>query len=200
MRIAFLGWGSLIWNPRGLRIRAGWQDDGPDLPIEFARISSDGRLTLVICQESEWRHVAHVQTLWAYACHTSVGAARCNLRQRERTPRMHSIGFLLTSSPDDKGSRILTDEQLGHMREWAAGKGLDAVVWTDLPSNWDGPPKQYRDKVQQPFNRENVIAYLRSLRGETQRKAERYIRFAPKQVDTPIRREIGNTLGWTCLK
>lgn len=52
MRIAILGWGSLIWNPNGLPIRGDWQRGGPVLPIEFSRISSDERLTLVIDEQN----------------------------------------------------------------------------------------------------------------------------------------------------
>jgi len=45
-KIIVLGWGSLIWDPRELKIKnSEWQKDGPNLPIEFARISQDGRLT-----------------------------------------------------------------------------------------------------------------------------------------------------------
>ena len=48
MKIAVLGWGSLIWNKGNLRLTTNWTDGGPILPIEFSRISDDGRLTLVI--------------------------------------------------------------------------------------------------------------------------------------------------------
>jgi hypothetical protein len=48
MKIAVIGWGSLIWCPGSLRIQTAWHNDGPSLPIEFARILKDGRLTLVI--------------------------------------------------------------------------------------------------------------------------------------------------------
>lgn len=49
MKIAILGWGSLIWDPRALRtVGKKWSDGGPTLKIEFSRISSDDRLTLVI--------------------------------------------------------------------------------------------------------------------------------------------------------
>ncbi len=53
MTIVVLGWGSLYWAPRELRIRDGWQADGPHLPVEFVRVSSDGRLTLVLFEEAE---------------------------------------------------------------------------------------------------------------------------------------------------
>ena len=52
MKIAILGWGSLLWQPKDLQFdkEIGWSANGPFLPIEFARISKDGRLTLVITE------------------------------------------------------------------------------------------------------------------------------------------------------
>jgi hypothetical protein len=51
-RIAILGWGSLIWEPRELETIGGWQMGGPVLPIEFSRVSNDGRLTLVVDEKN----------------------------------------------------------------------------------------------------------------------------------------------------
>lgn len=49
MKIAVLGWGSLIWDQGNLQINDDrWHTAGPLLPIEFARISGGSRLTLVI--------------------------------------------------------------------------------------------------------------------------------------------------------
>lgn len=54
MKIACLGWGSLIWNPGDLKIKTeDWFSGGPILPIEFVRISTDKRVTLVIDEESK---------------------------------------------------------------------------------------------------------------------------------------------------
>jgi len=57
MRIAVLGWGSLIWKPDKPAISAPWHANGPLLPIEFARISLDGRLTLVLCPDDLWNRL-----------------------------------------------------------------------------------------------------------------------------------------------
>ena len=43
-----LAWGSLVWDPRELKTAVKFTPDGPLLPIEFCRISADGRLTLAI--------------------------------------------------------------------------------------------------------------------------------------------------------
>ncbi|HUW95137.1 MAG TPA: hypothetical protein VMW58_05080 [Anaerolineae bacterium] len=166
------------------------------MPIEFARVSKDGRLTLVICDESDHPSVAEVPTLWAYSCRTDLATARCDLRDREHTPTVDSIGFLSTRQDDDSSSNVLTQKQLEGVRGWARHKGLDGLVWTDLRANWHNPPRGFRDKVTQPLNEDNVILYLSSLEGDTLCKAERYIGFAPQQVDTPIRRRIEQQLGW----
>ena len=49
MKIAILGWGSLVWDPGSLSQLCGlFEQGGPTLRIEFSRVSEDGRLTLVI--------------------------------------------------------------------------------------------------------------------------------------------------------
>jgi len=55
-----IGWGSLIWQPEKLKFKSEWYGDGSWLPLEFARISSDGRLTLF-----RYQNAHQVQTYWA---------------------------------------------------------------------------------------------------------------------------------------
>ena len=77
MKIAILGWGSLIWLPKDLKFdtNSGWKENGPVLPIEFARISKDGRLTLVITPNG-----TEVPTLYAVSSFDSLNLAVLNQR------------------------------------------------------------------------------------------------------------------------
>src|SRR5205085_4025861 len=78
MKIACLGWGSLVWDPRSLHVRSQWFTDGPLLPIEFARESKDKRITLAITSGSP-----AVRSLWALSSFDSVDAAKTDLALRE---------------------------------------------------------------------------------------------------------------------
>jgi hypothetical protein len=85
-QIAVIGWGSLISSPGVLRVQSRWHRDGPSLPVEFARISSGNRVTLVIHPPSQ-----NQQTLWASAVSGDLAQVRESLREREGTRRLDTI-------------------------------------------------------------------------------------------------------------
>jgi hypothetical protein len=76
--------------------------------------------------------------------------------------------------------------------EWALARGVDAVIWTALPSKFEG-------KNNRTPQMDEVVAYLRKLAGSMRDNAERYVRLAPRQIDTTYRRKIEAELGWTPL-
>ena len=119
--IACLGWGSLTWDPRELPIQRYWFDDGPLAPVEFARQSRDGRMTLVILDGAR-----PVRSLWALMEAQCEEDAREHLREREGILRKN-VDKHVGSWPSGTTSGIAGLEQ------WARSKNIDAVVWTALP-------------------------------------------------------------------
>jgi hypothetical protein len=173
---AILGWGSLISKPEGdasigqkpLRISGTFVPGGPSLPIEFSRISQDGRLTLVIDPSQG----TPCDTFYAVSSLPDLNAAIQNLAEREGTP-VRNIHF---ASRDETYS----DEIKRGISAWLLNNDFDGAVWTGLP-----PKFQFQDF--QGFSTEAAIAYLKSLTGATRDKAFNYITTAPPTVKTPVR-------------
>jgi hypothetical protein len=176
MKIACLGWGSLIWDPRELKVQRSWFEDGPLASVEFLRQSNDGRITLVLNDASP-----PVRLLWALMDVSELDVALESLRGREGISVKNSklIGsWTAGDEPDSYG-----------FSTWAEKLGFDAVIWTNLR------PK-FGNEDRAPSEAE-VVGYLKSLRGTARDHAERYVRNAPGQIDTPIRRAIEAELGWS---
>lgn len=182
MRIAVLAWGSLVWQPRnrhGSVLVAGpWHRDGPVLPVEFARISSDGRLTLILVPGYPHRS----QVLWAVSAFDDVAAARDNLARREtRAPTDMIHGITTGGAPVGNPPSGIREA----VSAWSAGRDLDAVIWTGLGpgERWDGG-----------FEGTAAVEYVAGLSGDARRRAVEYIRRAPGQIDTPVRRALRSFL------
>jgi hypothetical protein len=131
-----------------------------------------------------------VQSLWAWSGLSELNRARENLRKREETPNVGNIGFLVVT---DKAEHGRFPEIVQKIRGWAASReDIDAVIWTDLPSNFENVENR-------EFNANNVISFLKNLNSQAKDKAEEYVREAPPQVMTNMRNIIKEKLGWTCL-
>ena len=179
MLIACLGWGSLIWDPRELPVRSEWFADGPLLPIEFARHSRDGRVTLVLLDKAPV-----VRSLWALMSVSDLQAAKEALADREGMTGFDKTKYIGYWSEDEKSSGIAVDE----IAEWAGLIEIEAVIWTALSSTFGD--------VYGPVLADEVIEHLRSLSHEKRRNAKRYVRRAPRQIDTEVRRRIEREFGW----
>jgi hypothetical protein len=185
MKIAILGWGSLIWCPGGLRVRTRWYADGPSLPIEFARISQDDRLTLVIHPGS-----AKQSTYWALSEFTKLKDARQNPKIRERT-RSEDIHHVLR---DGTGEGDAAPGIAQKIASWASQRAVDAVVWTGLNSNW-------QEKRGSHFTVDDATAFLLSLEAARDPaktaydRAREYLTYAPAGINTAVRQAM-RARGW----
>jgi hypothetical protein len=183
-RIAVIGFGSLIWRIRSrsgkLKLRSMWHKDGPFLPVEYARKSENGRLTLVIVPG-----VTPQRTLWAYSAFDNLDDAKENLRKREgKNVESQYI------SKWGRGVGLDNDSTAQTIAKWAAGKELLGVVWTALP------PKDKFGRNNK-MTAEEALEYLSSLKDYKRKVAKEYVTKAPSQIDTKIRRLARVKLGWS---
>ncbi|RCH56286.1 hypothetical protein DJ568_00010 [Mucilaginibacter hurinus] len=178
MKIACIGWGSLIWDPREFNAEKAWKEDGPVLPLEFARKSSDGRLTLVIYPDAK-----QSKTYWTIMHANELLDAKTSLAKREGCPTLRPIGCLeRTTLPIDAIQKII--------HEWLIASNCDAVIWTNLSA------KFYEDKGTQAPSLKDALEYLAGLKDDAYIKAEEYVRKAPPNIRTYFREKFEQKLGW----
>jgi hypothetical protein len=176
MKIACLAWGSLYWDPRELLVTPPWVSDGPTLPIEYVRQSSDNHLTLVVTKDG-----APVPTLWALMPVANLAEAVESLRMRE--------GRYMNESRVGRWPHTTAYPYSAEIGAWAQKKELDAVVWTALPPKFRGT-----DGLSPTLT--EAIAHLSSLQGASKDIAEQYVRRTPAVVSTPFRTAFEKQFGW----
>ena len=179
MKIAVIAWGSIIGDPRGLKIQSDWDNKGPELEIEFSRVSKDCRLTLVIDPINGHK----VKTYYAQSIREDLRDVIADLRDREGTI-IKRIGYIDVCNGNSSKSEF--PEQIDvfeTIKKWCESVNYHAAVWTALPA-------QFKEQTNMDFSVDNVITYLKNLPLSARNNALNYIRKAPKEVKTPIRREI----------
>ncbi len=185
MKSAVLAWGSVVSDPWDLQVAAEFAPNGPLLPIEFCRVSGDGRLTLALDETFG----AVCTTYSAPSAIQSLDGAIENLRLRERVPDGSEVRFVEPAS--DKQSDIAMQRHpkaVAAIAAWAESNGYDAAIWAALKSNFDEP-----DKGGELFPVTAAIRYLETLESRDAAKfaqALAYIRNAPVEVETPVRDEV----------
>lgn len=179
-RIAVLGWGSLIWDPRPAFNRqvGPWEPGGPQLAIEFCRISESRRNALTLVIDS---HLGTpVETLYTISKRSDINEAIADLRLREGTSPAR-IGYVNRASSVEHGRDARVVEAIGN---WAEVTNIQSVIWTDLPSNFpEREPDRFIDAA---------LTHLRSLSPEGIQKSVEYIVKAPPQMTTRLRAAIMN--------
>ena len=175
MKIACLGWGSLIWKSGALPVAGEWQTDGPSLPVEFCRVSDGGELATAICMNAP-----AVPVLWAWLEATTLSVACRALREREAIPEDRCDGI---------GSLLITGRDTGILTTWAREKGIEAIIWTGLRRE-----ARHRKAGFLPWTKPSLISTASAERPRSH--ARDYICRVPAQLDTPYRRAIKEVLGW----
>jgi hypothetical protein len=180
LRISVLAWGSIVLDHQNLAITRQFEPIGPCLPIEFCRVSRDGRLTLVI----EEALAAPCITYSATSAFDNLDAAIVNLRDREGMPTNRGVGFTVLDCGEASPRAVECHPRaVKIITAWANAKGFDAAIWTALGSN-------FAEKARESFSVEAAIRYLGALDGKTLEAALTYIRRAPPEVQTPVREAV----------
>lgn len=160
--IVCLGWGSLIWRPEDLPLvdnrPEAWRADGPELPVEFLRVSSNGCLTLVVDESSP-----DVPVLWNQLSVNTMPEAIEALRLREGDTRRSWIGSWPNDSIFEGGRNV---------ERWARSRSFEGVVWTAIPAKFDSTDHRRPTQAE-------ALNYLLGLSGNVRTRAEEYVRRAP---------------------
>ena len=180
MKIAILGWGSLLWdkNPTFDEQHHDWKYNGPELRLEFSRISGTidppkgrlGALTLVIDNENG----SPCRVAYTISKRNDPADAISDLRCREGTI-LKRIGYWYA----DRSNECVPDIPDG-LVDWAQKMALDAVMWTGLESN-------FQKETNNQFSTETALEHLQGLSVEAKAKAAEYIWLSPDFVKTPLR-------------
>lgn len=179
MKIAIIGWGSSIWDPRELPREGIWQEDGPILKIEFSRISRDCRLTLVVDEKNG----VEVKTRFVLSPRSDIEDTMNDLRIREGTGKKW-IGYV--DIKHDQNSLIYNPNQVNihkNVKNWCIDKSFDAAVWTALLPN-------FFKETKHNFSIDNALKYIESLPKSAKNSALKYIQNAPFEVLTPLRSKL----------
>lgn len=178
MKIAILGWGSLLWDkrPEFNDNHADWQFDGPTLKIEFSRVSAtrNGALTLVL----DAKNGEKCQVAYAFSKRKNPDDAICDVRNREGTI-LKNIGYYFA---DKSRMQDLNKEVLNIIQNWALEKKIDVVIWTALESNF-----QNKSKFKKIFSIQEALCHIQALDREGKANAAEYVWRSPAFVKTPLR-------------
>ncbi len=185
MKIAVVAWGSLVRGPGELPTAGGFAPNGPLLPIEFCRVSRDGRLTLVVDETFGAECATHA----APSALDDLDAAIEALRAREGMSSARGVGFVdLASGRRSEAAEERHPQALATIAAWAEAGGFDAAIWTALASNF-----AESGKGGELFSVTAALRYLETLQARDASAfaaAVAYIHAAPGEVETPVREEV----------
>lgn len=176
-KIAIIGFDCMVKSPKNLKGSIGkWESGGPALPIEFTRISGDGRLTPVIDKNG-----TEIKTVFSKFKYDNLNRAILEVAKRQGITNNNKVGYI-----DLKNSLVNGDcyercpEACQKIAEWAKQKGFSAVVWNGLG-------RKFKDAIGVTYSPNNAMQYLKSLNRTKKSKAIKYIKSLPKYISTTFR-------------
>lgn len=176
-KIAIIGWGSLLFpqNKKKLSIVGNkFNENGPQVPLELTRISSDGRLTLVIDEDAGVENNA----LYAISKHKTINKAFDELVKTEKVnPKL--IGVVDIRNKQTSESATKHSNTTMSIANWARKNKFDAVLWCALG-------RKFKDKINVKFSPENAVSYLSKLPVQERNNSIKYIKSLPKTIKTPV--------------
>jgi hypothetical protein len=145
MKIAYFAWGSLLWNSDGLDLEKKWKKTNIRLPLNFSRISDNGkgRLTLVIDNINGVSNPIY----YAVTKINNLNTAIKNLKIREGTISKY-IGYINLKNEISRYSDRITQNDIQLFKEFAKKHKIDAIIWTDLYPNFKN------------FSTDNALKYI----------------------------------------
>jgi len=183
MKIGYLAWGSLLWDYTQLNLKSGWIESSLQLPLNFSRISDKGkgRLTLVIDNNSGKLNSIFISSTKI----NNLNKAINTLKLREKTKK-NNIGYINTKDNSSR-TNLLSPEQLQSIFQLAINNNLDAIIWTDIPPN-------FQEITGEKINTINALKYIDNKKNKkkTYIKIIKYI-FLCKiygNINTPISNSI----------
>jgi hypothetical protein len=195
-RIAVIAWGSLTWDDsRQFQRCSDWRFNGPALPVEFARVTSQReknqtRVSLVLLAGA-----TPVVTYWTEVNFMTVEDARRELAKAEGTTGsdpLSKIGFWSASSTSAGRLR----DTILDVGKWASALGLDSAVWTDLKPNLPNDSAQVFSPDLLPAVTQRIEQYRSHPKWFSE--ARDYVERAPRQITTLCRAALNAHFGWTC--
>ena len=153
MKIAYFAWGSLLWDSEGLDLQTSWKKTNIRLPINFSRISDNGKgkLSLVIDNINGISNPIY----YAITKTTNLNNAIENLKIREGTIPKY-IGYINLKNETSRYSERLTLTDIQKIKKFALKNKIDAIVWTDLYPNFKN------------FSTSNALKYIESKKKDEQ--------------------------------
>ena len=182
MKILYLAWGSLLWNNIGLNLTSKWKKSDVKLPLNFTRISDNGkgRLTLVIDYKN-----GILNNIWyAETEINNLNEAINVLKKREGTNKIN-IGYINFEKNKSRLGDLENKDKELLVKTFS--QKYDAIIWVNLQPNWEEIKKT-------KYNINSALSYLTSIKENKflYSKSLEYIMFSKifGHITTPLTEKI----------